>query len=126
MEEGETDSLLDKRSHSPVNFPAYANCSPQRTGPGANNFNSPLEQGPSRPTTSQAFELPQRTQDFWGKPAVMQSNSLHAGVIHGGNTPLASQVINKTFIQRDYSEGTAVKFQEKLPEELNGKVSYMY
>lgn len=52
----------------------------------------------------------------------MQSNSLHAGVIHGGNTPLTSSVINKTFIQRDYSEGTAVKFQEKLPEELNGKI----
>ena len=28
----------------------------------------------------------------------------------------------KVFIQRDYTEGTAVKFQEKFPLELEGKV----
>ena len=28
----------------------------------------------------------------------------------------------KLFIQRDYSEGTAVKFQERFPSELEGRV----
>ena len=28
----------------------------------------------------------------------------------------------KLFIQRDYSEGTAVKFQEHFPSELEGRV----
>ena len=30
----------------------------------------------------------------------------------------------KVFIQRDYSEGTAVRFQTKFPQELDGKVSF--
>lgn len=30
----------------------------------------------------------------------------------------------KVFIQRDYSEGTSVKFQTKFPPELEGKVRY--
>ena len=29
----------------------------------------------------------------------------------------------KVFIQRDYSEGVGVKFETKLPQELNGKIS---
>jgi len=29
----------------------------------------------------------------------------------------------KLFIQRDYSEGTAVKFQERFPSELDGRVN---
>lgn len=29
----------------------------------------------------------------------------------------------KVFIQRDYSEGTSVKFQSKFPPELEGRVS---
>ena len=28
----------------------------------------------------------------------------------------------KIFVQRDYSDGTAVKFQTKFPQELEGKV----
>lgn len=28
----------------------------------------------------------------------------------------------KLYIQRDYSEGTAVKFQKRFPSELEGKV----
>ena len=28
----------------------------------------------------------------------------------------------KLFIQRDYTEGTAVKFQERFPAELQGRV----
>ena len=69
------------------------------------------------------FELSKKSQEFWGKSAVMQPTSMQPqGVIHGGNNPIGANVVSKTFIQRDYSEGTAVKFQEKLPEELNGKV----
>lgn len=29
----------------------------------------------------------------------------------------------KVFIQRDYSEGTLVKFQTRFPQELEGRVS---
>jgi hypothetical protein len=29
---------------------------------------------------------------------------------------------HKVFVQRDYSEGTSVKFQTKFPPELEGKV----
>lgn len=39
-------------------------------------------------------------------------------------TPSALQNgFNKVFIQRDYSEGTAVKFHTRLPSELEGLVS---
>ncbi|KAK3585459.1 hypothetical protein CHS0354_003306 [Potamilus streckersoni] len=30
----------------------------------------------------------------------------------------------KVFIQRDYSEGTTVHFQEKFPQELEGKIEF--
>ena len=33
-----------------------------------------------------------------------------------------TQSCAKVFIPRDYSEGIAVKFDNKLPQELNGKV----
>ncbi|XP_075242891.1 golgin subfamily A member 7-like [Convolutriloba macropyga] len=55
----------------------------------------------------------------------MQPSSIQqqpGSVIHGGAQPVGHVPITKTFVQRDYSEGTAVKFQEKLPEELNGKI----
>jgi len=35
---------------------------------------------------------------------------------------LTSENSIKLFIQRDYSEGTSVKFQERFPPELNGRV----
>lgn len=38
-------------------------------------------------------------------------------------TPSALQNGFKVFIQRDYSEGTAVKFHTRLPGELEGLVS---
>ena len=34
-----------------------------------------------------------------------------------------SPQLRKVFIQRDYTEGTAVKFQLKFPTELEGRVS---
>ena len=34
-----------------------------------------------------------------------------------------SNRINKVFVQRDYSEGTAVQFQKKFPLELEGRIS---
>jgi Golgin subfamily A member 7/ERF4 family. len=37
--------------------------------------------------------------------------------------PANSNRLTKVFVQRDYSEGTAVKFQKKFPLELEGKVS---
>ncbi|KAA0184035.1 hypothetical protein HAZT_HAZT011022 [Hyalella azteca] len=46
----------------------------------------------------------------------------------GGNGKVASppQGCMKVFIQRDYSEGTSVKFQTKFPQELNGKVFFIW
>jgi hypothetical protein len=40
-------------------------------------------------------------------------------------TRLTSEQSVKLFIQRDYSQGTAVKFQERFPPELEGKVTMM-
>ena len=37
--------------------------------------------------------------------------------------PGGSNNIVKVFMQRDYSESTAVKFQNKFPLELEGKIS---
>lgn len=34
-----------------------------------------------------------------------------------------SNQITKVFVQRDYSEGTAVQFQKKFPLELEGRIS---
>jgi hypothetical protein len=41
-------------------------------------------------------------------------------------TRLTNEQSIKLFIQRDYSEGTAVKFQERFPPELEGRVSIIY
>ena len=38
-------------------------------------------------------------------------------------TRLTSEQSIKLFIQRDYSEGTAVKFQERFPSDLEGRVN---
>ena len=35
---------------------------------------------------------------------------------------LSSAQCTKVFIQRDFSDGTAVRFQNKFPQELEGKV----
>ena len=37
-----------------------------------------------------------------------------------------TQSCAKVFIQRDYSEGIAVKFETKLPQELTGKVKFFF
>lgn len=101
--------------------PSNGNSSAQypSTNPSSTNFVS----ASNRTSPVVDFELSSRTQEFWGRSAVMQPSSMQGGVIHGGNAPITSNVISKTFIQRDYTEGTAVKFQEKLPEELNGKIA---
>ena len=41
-------------------------------------------------------------------------------------TRIPPQHCAKVFIQRDYSEGTAVRFQNKFPSELEGKVTDVY
>lgn len=40
-------------------------------------------------------------------------------------TRLTNDQSIKLFIQRDYSEGTAVKFLERFPSELHGKVKIL-
>lgn len=40
------------------------------------------------------------------------------------STPALQPNYMKVFIQRDYSEGTSVKFQTRFPPELEGRVSY--
>jgi hypothetical protein len=41
-------------------------------------------------------------------------------------TRLTNDQSIKLFIQRDYSEGTAVKFQERFPSELEGRVNNIF
>ena len=38
---------------------------------------------------------------------------------------LSSAQCTKVFIQRDFSDGTAVRFQNKFPQELEGKVQIL-
>lgn len=51
-------------------------------------------------------------------------SNLHS---NGGRAPeteeMAAPQCLKVFIQRDYSEGTMVKFQNRFPPELEGRVS---
>lgn len=51
--------------------------------------------------------------------------SNHNNGIHmaGETDQMAPQQCLKVFIQRDYSEGTVVKFQTRFPPELEGRVS---
>lgn len=39
------------------------------------------------------------------------------------STPAPQPTYMKIFIQRDYSDGTSVKFQTRFPPELEGRVS---
>lgn len=38
-------------------------------------------------------------------------------------TPVANPNYVKVFVQRDYSDGTSVKFQTRFPAELEGRVN---
>lgn len=40
------------------------------------------------------------------------------------STPALQSTYLKVFIQRDYSDGTSVKFQTRFPPELEGRVSF--
>lgn len=40
------------------------------------------------------------------------------------STPAPQAAYMKIFIQRDYSDGTSVKFQTRFPPELEGRVRY--
>lgn len=52
------------------------------------------------------------------------SNHHNNGARAGETEQMAPSQCLKVFIQRDYSEGTVVKFQNRFPPELDGKVSY--
>lgn len=39
------------------------------------------------------------------------------------STPALQPTYMKVFVQRDYSDGTSVKFQTRFPPELEGRVS---
>lgn len=47
----------------------------------------------------------------------------HNGGRTGETEQMAQSQCLKVFIQRDYSEGTLVKFQNRFPQELEGRVS---
>lgn len=53
--------------------------------------------------------------------------SNHENGSRGGETEQMAQTqCLKVFVQRDYSEGTIVKFQSRFPQELEGRVSFSY
>lgn len=51
------------------------------------------------------------------------STTLNNGSRTGETEQMAPAQCLKVFIQRDYSEGTIVKFQTRFPSELEGRVS---
>lgn len=51
------------------------------------------------------------------------SNHHNNGSRAGETEQMAQPQCLKVFIQRDYSEGTLVKFQTRFPQELEGRVS---
>jgi hypothetical protein len=51
------------------------------------------------------------------------SNHHNNGSRAGETEQMAPSQCLKVFIQRDYSEGTVVKFQTRFPQELDGRVS---
>lgn len=54
-------------------------------------------------------------------------SNLHSNGSRAGETEqMAAPQCLKIFIQRDYSEGTMVKFQTRFPPELEGRVSGMF
>lgn len=61
-----------------------------------------------------------------GQPASQfksnQQQQLKPGQTNANNNNNQSPGYRKVFIQRDYSEGTSVRFQNKFPEELEGYI----
>lgn len=55
----------------------------------------------------------------------MANNRIPSGPNTPGSQQTPTQQGIKIFIQRDYSEGTAVKFQTRFPPELEDRVSRM-
>lgn len=53
----------------------------------------------------------------------MANNRIPSGPNTPGSQQTPTQQGIKVFIQRDYSEGTAVKFQTRFPPELEERVS---
>lgn len=53
------------------------------------------------------------------------SNPHNNGSRAGETDQMAPAQCLKVFIQRDYSEGTVVKFQTRFPQELEGRVSVL-
>lgn len=53
----------------------------------------------------------------------MANNRIPSGPNTPGSQQASGQQGIKIFIQRDYSEGTAVKFQTRFPPELENRVS---
>lgn len=53
----------------------------------------------------------------------MANNRIPSGPNTPGSQQTPTQQGTKIFIQRDYSEGTAVKFQTRFPPELEDRVS---
>ncbi|GBP51253.1 Golgin subfamily A member 7 [Eumeta japonica] len=52
----------------------------------------------------------------------MANNRIPSGPNTPGSQQTPTQQGVKIFIQRDYSEGTAVKFQTRFPQELEGRI----
>lgn len=50
-------------------------------------------------------------------------NNHENGSRAGETEQMAQTQCLKVFVQRDYSEGTLVKFQTRFPQELEGRVS---
>lgn len=53
------------------------------------------------------------------------SNHHNNGTRTGETDQMAPPQCLKVFIQRDYSEGTVVRFQTRFPAELEGRVRYI-
>lgn len=55
---------------------------------------------------------------------IMSNNHHNNGSRAGETEQMAPARCLKVFIQRDYSDGTVVKFQTRFPQELEGRVSF--
>lgn len=54
-------------------------------------------------------------------------SNIHSNGARAGETEqMAPPQCLKVFIQRDYSDGTGVKFQTRFPPELEGRVSGIF
>lgn len=56
----------------------------------------------------------------------MMANHHSHGARQGETDQMAPPQYLKVFIQRDYSEGTLVRFQTRFPQELEGRVSLRF